>query len=169
MSPGTVRPGISRSLLPSIRTLRSPQDCRHVPVHTSSVIISVPAAAAKQALGTAHRLVSQPWWNPLTPSLPTQRGTMKRASSFANALKSIGSYAFTASDDEVSPAVKARQRPSSDQCTTSRCPSPPLSPSRGNAPSPNSDISPVHIMEALMEDMDRLRAPRRRLSSFPGK
>ncbi|KAF8490741.1 hypothetical protein JB92DRAFT_3007752 [Gautieria morchelliformis] len=106
--------------------------------------------------------------------------TLKRTSSFANVLKSLGGYAFTASD-EGSPAVNARQRPSdrlsrppspnynaqqyispyTAEGTTSRRSSPPLSPGRSNAPSPDSDISPVHIMEALIEeDMDRLRARR---------
>ena len=117
----------------------------------------------------------------MTSTTSRVSSTLKRTSSFASAFKSIGSYAFPRMDDE-SPVTNGRQRQPSDRLsrppspssnaqqyvspyttdgTPSRRSSPPLSPGRSTAPSPDGDLSPVHIMEALLEeDMERLRMRR---------
>ena len=173
-------------------------------LQSSSLFLPPQPAKSSSGYGYSSRsrvtsLQSVPPLTPLTPSSPTRRGvplsrtdtmtstasrvtsTLKRTSSFANALKSIGSYAFPTVDDG-SPTPSTRQRHPSDRVsrppspnyhaqqyvspyttggTASRRSSPPLSPRRSHAPSPEGDFSAVHVMEALMEeDMERLRARR---------
>ncbi|KAF8579671.1 hypothetical protein K439DRAFT_1416099 [Ramaria rubella] len=92
--------------------------------------------------------------------------SLKRTSSFANALKNLGSYAFPTLEDGASTAPASRR--------TSRAPSPntnynsrPASPDRSGDGALNGeregepDFSAVHVIEALLEeDMERLRVRR---------
>ena len=166
---------------------------------SSSLVPQQPSKSSHSyGYGSRARVMSLQSVPPLNsfPSSPTRRGvpltrtdtlasttsrvssTLKRTSSFANALKSIGSYAFPTLDDSSpgrqrtaserlsrppSPNNNAQQyvSPYTAEGPMSRRSSPPLSPGRSTAPSPEGDFSPVHIMESLMEeDMERLRARR---------
>lgn len=112
----------------------------------------------------------------------TLSGTLRRTSSFANALRSLtGGIAFPSMEDGrvTSGPVTGLQVPSRTALTRSRPPSPKLSlaqcmplnsrpttpmklmsqPSSPTDPRPQPDYTPLDVMEALMEeDMVRLRA-----------
>ncbi|TFL06291.1 raptor N-terminal caspase like domain-containing protein [Pterulicium gracile] len=112
--------------------------------------------------------------------------TLKRTSSFANALKNLaGGIAFPSTDDMRSASSSQHSSIPQPDSTTSRPPSPNLNvaqyaspygyaeseydslppPSPSESMSPPTDFLPCDVMEALMEeDMERLRARRRQRS-----